>query len=536
MAANKTYDFIIIGSGFGGSVSALRLAEKGYAVAVLEAGKRYRTEDFPKSNWNIFKYLWLPFLRCFGILRISLLSDMLILSGAGVGGGSLGYANTLLEPPDAFFKDPQWAEMGDWKSILSPFYQTAKQMLGVTRSKEIYPADELLRELAEEMGREHTFKLQEVGVFFGEPEKTVPDPYFGGEGPHRTGCCFCGGCMVGCRYNAKNTLDKNYLYLAEKLGVEIFPETKATLIRERPGGGYLIDTVRSTSFFSGGGRTFEAAKLVLAAGVLGTVPLLLKCQDQGTLKRLSPQLGSRVRTNSETLMGVSAKNDDVDYSKGIAITSSIYPDDVTHVEPVRYPEGSDLMSLLSTIFIEARNPLMRQLKWLAKIIGHPINFLQVLWPFGWARRTIILLVMQTLDNSVKVSFKRRWWWPFRRSLVSKPEFQREKVPVFIPQAQEITKALARKTGGIPQSSINEVLLNTGITAHILGGCPIGPNAEQGVIDGQNRVYGHKGLYVIDGSMVPANLGVNPGLTITAMAEHAISHIPPQGKQDTDNET
>ncbi len=531
MAANKEYDFIIIGTGFGVSVSALRLAEKGYSVAVLEAGKRYRTEDFPKSNWNIFKYLWLPFLRCFGILRISLLSDMLILSGAGVGGGSLGYANTLLEPPDAFFKDPQWASMGDWKSTLAPFYTTAKQMLGVTPSKEIYPADELLREVAEEMGREHTFKLQEVGVFFGEPEKTVPDPYFGGAGPDRTGCCFCGGCMVGCRYNSKNTLDKNYLYLAEKRGVKIFPETKATLIRERPGGGYLIDTVRSTSLLSGGRRTFEAAELVLAAGVLGTLPLLLKCQNQGTLKRLSAQLGSRVRTNSETLMGVSAKNDDVDYSKGIAITSSIYPDDVTHVEPVRYPDGSDLMSLLSTIFIEASNPLIRPLKWLANIICHPINFLQVLWPFGWARRTIILLVMQTVDNSVMVSFKRRWWWPCRRTLISKREHQRKKVPVFIPQAQMVTKALAHKTGGIPQSSINEVLLNTGITAHILGGCPMGPNDAQGVIDGQNRVYGHKGLYVIDGSMIPANLGVNPGLTITAMAEHAISHIPPNPEQD-----
>ena len=529
MSQGERYDFIIIGSGFGGSVSALRLAEKGYSVAVLEEGKRYNGEDFPRTNWNIFKYLWMPFLRCFGILRIRPLSDVLVLGGAGVGGGSLGYANTLLEPPDTFFRDPQWADMGDWKSLLAPYYQTAKKMLGVVRNRALYPSDEALRQVAEEMGRGHTFSLQEVGVFFGEPEKTVPDPYFGGRGPDRSGCNFCGGCMVGCRYNSKNTLDKNYLYLAEKLGVDIFPETRVTGVREQP-GGYRVQTTCSTSLFNKKKGSFQCNKLVFSAGALGTVELLLKCMEQGSLTRLSPMLGARVRTNSEALIGVSAKDDRVDYSEGIAITSSIYPDDVTHVEPVRYPKGSDLMGFFGTILTDGDRPHIRPFRWLYNILRHPLTFLRTLWPFGWAQRTIILLVMQTLDNSVKVLRKRRWWLPFYKVLVSEGEQKRNKVPTYIPQAQKVTKALAEKINGIPQNAINEVLLNIGTTAHILGGCPMGPDPDQGVIDGKNQVYGYEGMWVVDGSMIPANLGVNPALTITAMAEYAMSHIPPKDKE------
>ncbi|MBM4372191.1 MAG: GMC family oxidoreductase [Deltaproteobacteria bacterium] len=519
-------DVLVIGSGFGGSVAALRLAEKGYSVSVLEAGRRYRPEDFPNTNWSLRRYLWAPRLRCFGILRITALSDVLVLSGAGVGGGSLGYANTLLVPPEPFFRDPQWAGMADWRTVLEPHYAEARRMLGAARNERVTPADRVLREVAEAAGCAETFRMQDVGVFFGEPEVTVPDPYFGGQGPPRQGCRHCGGCMVGCRHGAKNTLDRNYLHLAEALGVEILPETTATLLREIP-EGWAVDTFRTTSWLRRGRRTFEARQVVLAAGVLGTLPLLLRCREAGTLPRLSPMLGARVRTNSETLTGATARRGDVDYSEGVAITSSIYPDAVTHVEPVRYPAGSDVMSFLTTPLTDAGGRIPRPLRWLGNILRHPVDFLRVLWPFGWARRSVILLVMQTLDNSIRVFRRRRWWWPFRRSLVSEPEQRRARVPVTVAQAQPLTRLLAERMGGVAQSAINEVLLNTGITAHILGGCAIGPDPARGVVDGQGRVYGHEGLFVVDGSAVPANLGVNPSLTITALAEHAMSHVPPK---------
>jgi cholesterol oxidase len=523
----EEFDFVVVGSGFGGSVSALRLVEKGYRVAVLEAGKRYGPDDFAPSNWNVFKYLWAPALRCFGIMRITPLSDVLILSGTGVGGGSLGYACTLLVPPRPFFEDPQWAGMADWQATLAPHYEMAKRMLGVVRNEHVSPADLVVRDVAAEAGVGETFKMQDVGIYFGTPEVTAPDPYFDGEGPERTGCRHCGGCMTGCRYGSKNTLDRNYLYLAEKRGAVVFPETTATLIRAVEGGGYLVDTRRTTAWLGGGRRTFAARQVVVAAGVLGTLDLLFRCRDRGTLPRLSPTLGSRARTNSEALACVTARGAGVDYSEGIAITSSYFPDDHTHIEPVRYAAGNDLMSLLLTVFTEGGTRLTRPLRWLWNTIRHPVDHLRVLWPFGWARATIILLVMQTLDNSIRIFRRRRWWWPFAPLLGSEPEVKRVRIPIELRQAQEATKAVARRTGGIPQNSTAEVLLNMGSTAHILGGCAVGPDPDHGVVDGQSRVYGHEGLYVVDGSAIPANLGVNPSLTITAMAEHAMSHVPPK---------
>jgi cholesterol oxidase len=459
---------------------------------------------------------------------MSLLSDVLILSGRGVGGGSLGYANTLLRAPEAFFRDPQWAGMADWQNLLAPHYATVERMLGAAPNPRLTPADRALQQVADKLGCAETFRMQSVGVFFGEPEQKVPDPYFGGAGPDRTGCRFCGGCMVGCRYEAKNTLDKNYLYLAEQLGVEVFPETTANLVREVNGGGYEVETCRTTAWFRGGRRTFRARRLVLAAGVLGTLDLLFRSRQAGELPRLSPVLGFRVRTNSETLTGATARSGAVDYSEGLAITSSIYTDEVTHIEPVRYPRGSDFMNLLTTPLTRPAPPSLRPLHWLWNIVRHPLDFLRVLWPFGWARRTVILLVMQTLDNSVQVFRRRRWWWPWSWTLASRSETRRQKIPVTVPQAIPATLALAEAMEAVPQSAVNEVLLNTGITAHILGGCPIGPDPSTGVIDGQNRAYGHEGLYVVDGSMIPANLGVNPSLTIAALAELAMSRIPEKG--------
>lgn len=517
----KIYDYIIIGSGFGGSVSALRLAEKGYSVLVIEQGKRYQTEDFPKTNWNLRKYFWLPKLGLYGIQAMTLLKDVFILHGTGVGGGSLVYANNLLIPPDKIFDDPRWGSKG-WKDKLSLYYKTAQKMLGATPSKVITKADRILKECAAEIGKEDTFHINDVAIYFGEEDVTVPDPYFDGKGPERTGCNLCGGCMVGCRYGAKNTLDKNYLYLAEQLGVTIVPETRVVDVKPMSNDQYQITTKKVTGLFSKK-EVFHSKGVIFSGGVMGTVKLLHRCKAISSLPKISNQLGNVVRTNSETMVGVKA-NDGEDYSKGIAITSGVYPDEDTHIETVRYGKGQDAMSGLATILTDGKEGQPRQITFLLAILKHPIQFIKSLWPFKWAEKTTILLVMQTISNYMKFEYKRRWWRFGKRSINSNWQTD-EKVPSYIPVANDFAKSFAKKVNGAPFSVLPEVLFDTSSTAHILGGCIMSDSPEKGVIDFSGKIHGYDNLYVVDDSIVPANLGVNPSLTITALAEYIMEQIP-----------
>ncbi|HEY3356531.1 MAG TPA: GMC family oxidoreductase [Polyangia bacterium] len=536
--AGFDFDYLIVGSGFGGSVSALRLTEKGYRVGVLEMGRRYRAQDFPKTNWVLWKYLWLPRLGCRGIQQLTLFRDVFILSGVGVGGGSLVYANTLLVPPPAVFEDPRLRGLEDWPAVMPAHYATAQRMLGVTTNPRFFEPDHLLRACAEDLGRADHFHATQVGVYFGaegQEDQPVPDPFFGGEGPERAGCTFCGGCMIGCRHRAKNTLDYNYLYLAEKRGAQVFADTRVTAITPLAGGGYALDTARPGAFAARRGRRFTARGVVLSAGVLGTVPLLLRCRERGTLPALSPRLGDYVRTNSEAILAATTTDGSKDFSQGVAITSGLYLDDHTHVEVVHYSKGSDAMAALRTVLTGGGSRLTRPLKWLAQILRHPLTFLRTLVPFGWARHTVILLVMQTVDNFMRLVRRRRWYWPFTRRLTTEqvaPPGSRhpKRVPAYIPGANDIARRMAEKMHGFPQSGLHEVLLNVPLTAHILGGCVMGRSAADGVIDSRNRVFGYEDLYVVDGSMIGANLGVNPSLTITALAEHAMSHVPRKGER------
>ena len=522
----EQYDVVVVGSGFGGSVAALRAAEKGYRVAVIEAGQRFTDETLPKTSWDLRKFFWAPRLGWMGIQKITPLNDVMVLSGAGVGGGSLVYANTLYTPLDDFFADRQWAHITDWKRELAPYYDQATRMLGVTDNPTMTPSDLEMKAVAEEMGVGHTFHVTPVGVFFGdEPGKQVPDPYFGGAGPARTGCIECGNCMIGCRYGAKNRLDVNYLHLAEGLGAVIQPESTVSAVRPRPDGGYTVECHHTTRRAER--RTVVAAQVVFAAGTLGTQRLLHRMRDDGVLPRLSQRLGELTRTNSEAILGAMSNRKDADFTRGVAITSSFFPEPRTHIEPVRYGKGSNAMGMLSTHMTDGGGRLPRWLKWVGQVLRHPLLTRKLLWLRGWSERTIIVLVMQSLDNSLTVRRKRGL---FGERLVTSPGHGQPN-PTWIPVGNEVTRRVAKRIDGVPGGSVGEIA-NIPMTAHIIGGCPIGDSPETGVIDPWQRLYGHDGLHVMDGAAVSANLGVNPSLTITAQAERAMAFWPNKGEDDT----
>jgi cholesterol oxidase len=521
------YDVAVIGSGFGGSVTAMRLTEKGYRVGVLEAGRRYRDDTLPKSSWNVRKFFWFPKLGLRGIQRLTLLRDVLILSGAGVGGGSLVWANVCYEPLDDAFDDPQWSHITDWKKELAPFYDLARRMLGAERVPFETNSDQVMRAIGRDLGVEHTFHLNDVAVHFGNPGQEVPDPYFGGQGPDRAGCRHCGGCMIGCQYNAKNRLDKNYLYLAEKQGAEIHPNQQVVDVEPLADGGYRITARKPGARLFRRTRTYTAEQIVFAAGALGTTRLLMKLRDAGRLPRLSQRVGYQVRTNSEAIVGALAPNVDTDYSHGVAITSSIHPDRDTTIEPVRYPKGSNSMGLLTTMLVDGGGRLPRWMKFLAAAVRHPVTFVRSLSVRRWSERTVILLVMQSIDNSLRV-FTKKGLFGTRLSSAhdtGKPN------PTYLPVANQAARAGAAHMGGFAGSSINEVLLDVPLTAHILGGACVGDSPASGVIDPYHRVFAYPGLHVADGAAVAANLGTNPSLTITAMAERAMAMWPNRGEED-----
>ncbi|UWZ35997.1 GMC family oxidoreductase [Dactylosporangium roseum] len=513
------YDVVVVGSGFGGSVAALRLAEKGYSVAVLEAGRRFADDEFPKTSWDAGRFLWAPALGCYGIQRITLLRNVLVLAGAGVGGGSLVYANTLYRPWQPFYDDPQWRDITDWKAELEPFYDQAERMLGMITYRGMTRADVAIRTVAERMGVGGSFHQTPVGVYFGP---SGVDPYFGGAGPLRQSCEHCGSCMTGCRVGAKNTLVKNYLYLAERLGVTVYPLTTVTAVR--PGGaGYRVET-RGTDRRRRR-QTFEAGQVVFAAGALGTQRLLHRLKADGVLPNLSRRLGALTRTNSESIVGARSLRKDADFTDGVAITSSFHPDASTHIEPVRYGPGSNAMGLLQTVLTDG-GP-WRPLRWFGAFFRHPVKHLRALSVRRWSHQTIIALVMQSLDNSLNVHYRRSWTG--RRRLTT-TQGHGEPNPAWIPAGNRAVRLLAEEIGGMPGGSWSEVF-NIPVTAHILGGAAIGASPDEGVVDPYHRVFGHPGLHVVDGATVSANLGVNPSLTITAQAERAMSMWPNRGEAD-----
>ncbi len=525
MTPAHEYDWLIIGSGFGGSVSALRLSEKGYRVAVLEAGRRRADAEYAESTWDLRNYLWAPRLGMRGILELTRFRDIFIASGAGVGGGSTVYANTLYRAKPAFFENPQWRGLADWASVLAPHYDTAERMLGVQRVPYESSGQRLLQEVGAAFGCAHTYTPTPVGVFFGEPGREVPDPYFGGEGPSRTGCTRCGACMVGCRVGAKNTLLKNYLWFAERRGATVLPDREVVEIRPLGDGtgrdGYAVTTQRPGAWLDRDVRTITAKGVVVSAGALGTNRLLLRCKTGGALPRLSDRLGELVRTNSESILAITLPDDATQPWFDVAISASIHPDADTHIEFCTYGRHGDFMSLLLAPLTGRGTRVTRPLKLLGAILRHPLRALRGLWPAGWSRRSLVLLVMQSSDNAI--AFR-----PSRGPLGFRLRTEQDRArpnPTFIPVANAVAEWLAERTGGTAHSSVFEATMNIPTTAHILGGAVIGADASRGVVDARLRAFGYEDLLIVDGSTMPANPGVNPSLSITALAEYAMAQVP-----------
>jgi len=524
--ATRDFDVVVIGSGFGGSVAALRLTEKNYKVAILEAGKRFSDKDFPKTSWRLRKFLFMPRLGLNGIQRIHVLPDVLVLAGAGVGGGSLVYANTLYKPPASYFEDKQWRDITNWDQELSPWYDQASRMLGVAQNPYFSASDKAMKQVADQMGVGHTFKLAPLGVYFGDGVGVKSkDPFFGGVGPDRSGCLQCGACMTGCRHNAKNTLPKNYLGLAESAGAKVFPEHTVTKVEQLADGSWVV-TARKSSAWFGKKRKFTAANVVIAAGTYNTQKLLHKMKTTGVLPKISDYLGKLSRTNSEALTGSIMPKGGIDFSEGSAITSSFFPDDHTHVEPVRYGKGSNFMGLLQTVMTDGEKIRDRRKQWLRQVVTKPSLLLKILDVRQWSERTVVALIMQNVDSAISVSSK-RGLFGFR--LTSKNDSLTPNA-TYIPAANEVARRIAENNGGIAGGHIGD-LVNAPFTAHFVGGCVIGESIQTGVIDPYHRVYNYPTLHIVDGASVTANLGVNPSLTITAQAERAFSMWPNKGEKD-----
>ncbi|MGL4767916.1 MAG: GMC oxidoreductase [Formosimonas sp.] len=524
------FDVIIIGSGFGGSVSALRLAEKGYRVAVMEQGRRWSPENLPPSNWHVRRYIWRPALGLRGFFNMRFFRHMVVVHGCAVGGGSITYAQTLWQPKDSIWQAGEWASLADWRAFMPQHYATAKRMLGAQINQRPAWADAQLQAMAQASGVAEQFYHTEVGVFFGDGTRpqgaSYPDPYFDGKGPPRNSCIGCGGCMVGCKYNAKNTLDKNYLYLAEQLGVRVLSETQVVQVSPLQNSdgrdGYAVHT-RSSRWGRRARRVWTADKVIFAAGSLGTQELLFKMKDAGHLPKISNQLGHKVRTNAESLIGVRYLNaaPEQDYSTGVAIGSGVFIDEHTHIEATRYPKGSDALYALITLMHAGRSRGGRIANWLSAFVRYPVHLMRLSWPFGAARETMILLCMQTLEGHLTMTYRAPWYWPWAKKM----QTTGAKIPTRIDSANEFARKGAQVTGGTAVMTLVELLLDVPMTAHCLGGAVMGADASVGVCDAQLRVFGYENLWICDGSVIAANLGVNPSLTIVALAEYAMSQIP-----------